>query len=371
MKRIFSYGNFDHLTRSWTRIRYTVARGLNPSKFLTISLSKSFHSVPGILTFYPMREGFHSSIDRIVRALKIWDFIGLNSKTRLLELAFPNPRIGIGLYSYLNAIKGFHVDIFHSSAQPVCPKIYQLLKRQNPKLKLIQTFYGFQPTDIFHYSGYYLAKKADVVTAVSKFTAKCLEKYYKVQAKVIYDGVDINLFKPMPHENKRPRILYVGHLLDSKRPEYIVQLSKIFPECDFIFKVGGVQGQYRSLLHQKFKNLKFILKPMFHPELAPVYANSDIFLFPSLVEGFPNAMLEAAACGLPLIVSEAPCFREFVQHSSNGYRCANFREFASYLRFLLDNPADRLKLGKNARKKAEQFSWERIIPKYEEIFDIE
>ena len=100
------------------------------------------------------------------------------------------------------------------------------------------------------------------------------------------------------------------------------------------------------------------------------YISSDIFAFPSRYEGFPNALGEAMAAGLPSIVCR-DCFSctQLIQDGVTGLIAEpNEEDIANKLKRLMDNVKLRESLGKNARKYAEKYDpkiiwdmWERIL----------
>jgi glycosyltransferase involved in cell wall biosynthesis len=98
-------------------------------------------------------------------------------------------------------------------------------------------------------------------------------------------------------------------------------------------------------------------------DLPALLNDADAFVLPSLYEGHPKALLEAMACGLPVIGSDVSGIRELIQHGENGLLCpptaVGIREA---LEVLMADAALRSRLGKNARKFAvENFSLQKIV----------
>ena len=99
-------------------------------------------------------------------------------------------------------------------------------------------------------------------------------------------------------------------------------------------------------------------------EMAAVYAKAHIVCLPSYREGLPKVLIEAAACGLPIITSDAPGCREVVRPSENGLLVPprDKEALAEAMRKLIENPALRLQMGIRSRHIAEQeFAEEKII----------
>jgi glycosyltransferase involved in cell wall biosynthesis len=98
------------------------------------------------------------------------------------------------------------------------------------------------------------------------------------------------------------------------------------------------------------------------------YQRADIFLFPSAWEGSPKVILEAAACGLPVIVRnnyEA----ETVVHGETGFQAGSDEELMSFVELLLANAELRRKLGRAGRLHSRRFDWDVIAAQWESIFE--
>ena len=119
------------------------------------------------------------------------------------------------------------------------------------------------------------------------------------------------------------------------------------------------------------KNVKFTgfieeaLKPLY-------YKAADIFCLPSVMksEVFPIVLLEASAASLPMIVSDLDTFKCIIENGYNGLftKREDEKDLADAVIYLLENKDIREKLGKNARKKVEDYSWERIAEETEKVY---
>ncbi len=108
--------------------------------------------------------------------------------------------------------------------------------------------------------------------------------------------------------------------------------------------------------------------------MAAVFAKAHIVCLPSYREGLPKVLIEAAACGLPIVTSDAPGCREVVRHSENGLLVPlrNSNALAKALQVLVESRELRQKMGLNSRQIAEEeFSEEHVISKtiavYQEV----
>ena len=108
--------------------------------------------------------------------------------------------------------------------------------------------------------------------------------------------------------------------------------------------------------------------------MAALLAQTDMAVLPSYREGTPRSLLEAAACGLPLITTDAPGCREIVQHDVNGLLVPvkDTAALAAALRRLCQEPATRQRMGHASRAKVlaefdERIVFEQTLAVYEEL----
>ena len=213
--------------------------------------------------------------------------------------------------------------------------------------------------------------KSDYVFSVSKYVAETVEREYSIKTPAIYVGVDTNTFVPneILRNGQKTQILYVGSFQERKRPYLILEAAKQFPDVDFILIGRGPLKEKLYNLKNKYyiNNVKIITRTLSTDELIRYYQKSDIFLFPSIHEGFPKVTLEAASCGLPAIVfnNYKP---ETVLDNKTGFIVKDFQEMLDKLEILIEDPDLRLKMGKNAREYAKNFDWDIIVRKWEKIF---
>lgn len=193
---------------------------------------------------------------------------------------------------------------------------------------------------------------------------------YGLESEVVPTGVDTKFFTPpqQPPANSRPQVLFVGSLRPFKQPHMLLEAAARFPNADFVLAGdGSFAAELRGRVErQNLTNVKF-LGHLYAQPLRDQYRQADIFLFPSLWEGSPKVLLEAAACGLPLIARKiyAP---ESVVDGKTGYLVSSDEELFVRLQDLLQHSELRLTFGAEARKHAEQFDWDGITRLWEKIF---
>jgi glycosyltransferase involved in cell wall biosynthesis len=97
--------------------------------------------------------------------------------------------------------------------------------------------------------------------------------------------------------------------------------------------------------------------------------SGDIFVYYSCHDNFPNAILEAMACGLPVITNKVGAVSEIIDNGVNGFIANNHQEYKEHLTALIANIDLRSLIGNNARKTIEaKFDWNIIAQKYIDIY---
>jgi glycosyltransferase involved in cell wall biosynthesis len=212
--------------------------------------------------------------------------------------------------------------------------------------------------------------RCDRLYSNSESVQKSLDREYGLQSEIIPTGVDTKFFVPAcaRPRNSRPRVLFVGSMRTYKQPHIVVDAAARFPQADFrIAGDGPLAVELRSrAATEKLQNVEF-LGLLTAGSLRVEYQSADIFLFPSNWEGSPKVILEAAACGLP-VVARRDYSPETVLHGVSGYQAASDESIFSHLEELLNNPTLRQELGRNGRRLSEKYDWDVITAQWEEAF---
>jgi UDP-glucose:(heptosyl)LPS alpha-1,3-glucosyltransferase len=136
-----------------------------------------------------------------------------------------------------------------------------------------------------------------------------------------------------------------------------------------IIVVGGGPIQvYRSLCQEKGVSDAFILTG-FTRDVRGFYGASDFFIFPTAYEAFPIVALEAAAAGLPLLVTRVNGLEDFVEEGINGFFVQREpRSIANAIIALINNP-DKLKhMGIEAQRRAQALRVENMVDAYRQLY---
>jgi glycosyltransferase involved in cell wall biosynthesis len=144
------------------------------------------------------------------------------------------------------------------------------------------------------------------------------------------------------------------------------------PDLRLLLAGGGPE---REALERQSAQLGIADHVLFHPpvpNVASLLRSIDIFVHPSLSEGFPNAVMEAMASGCCVVASDAGGCAELVTHERTGllFRNNDLGALTSQLRRAMGNHGLRRSLGEAAaRHIREHFSLERMVRRMEEIYE--
>ena len=236
-------------------------------------------------------------------------------------------------------------------------------------------------------------RHADRIIAISESTKKDITDFYEVNPDrivVIYLGVE-EIYRPLndmdrinkirqKYNVKSDYILFVGVLQPRKN---ISRLIKAFnsllrrKEKDYQLVIVGKKGWLYKEIFQTVKELRLEDKVIFTGyvprEEIPILMNgAKLFVFPSLYEGFGIPLLEAMACGTPVIASKVSSIPEIVGDAGCLFDPYNEKEITEVMFDVLSKEGLRKEMSKNGLERAKLFSWEKAaretLSVYEEVY---
>jgi glycosyltransferase involved in cell wall biosynthesis len=212
--------------------------------------------------------------------------------------------------------------------------------------------------------------RCDHLYSNSRAVQASLKREYDLPSEVVPTGVDTRFFVPDSTRapNQRVRVLFAGSLRRFKQPQLLLDAAARFPRADFMIAGAGPMASLlsRRIASEGLRNAH-LLGPLDAEQLKRQYQLADIFFFPSAWEGSPKVVLEAAACGLPVIVrgTYAP---ETVVHGVTGYQASCDQELFSYLSTLIANADLRSALAAAGRRHSQLFDWDLITARWAQEF---
>ena len=212
--------------------------------------------------------------------------------------------------------------------------------------------------------------RCDYLFSNSQSVQQSLQREYNLSSEVVPTGVNTGFFTPVWDRpaNPRPRVLFVGSLRPFKQPQLLLNAAARFPEADFSLVGEGLMAdELKARMEREQLTNVTLTGSLGAEQLREQYQKADIFLFPSAWEGSPKVLLEAAACGLP-VIARKNYQPETVVHRQTGYLAGSDDEVFARLEELLSHPDQRRKLGEAGRKHSERFDWDPITRRWEEVF---
>lgn len=211
---------------------------------------------------------------------------------------------------------------------------------------------------------------ADRICANSDYVARTVARRFGVDSEIVYDGVDHRSFFAPDHRDHEGAlvVLYAGSFQARKRVDLVIQQASRRPDVNFrLAGQGETERSCRALCQQYgCKNVVF-LGHLDSAKLGKEMRNADIFLFPSVLEGHPQVLLQAAACGLPAIAMS--CYQpEYVLNGQTGFLVASDAELRERLDLLIANAALRCSMSHAAVWHSKKFNWDRIADQWSVIF---
>jgi glycosyltransferase involved in cell wall biosynthesis len=213
--------------------------------------------------------------------------------------------------------------------------------------------------------------RSDLLFSNSSAVKASLEKEYRLPSEVVPTGVDTKFYTPAWERaaNPRVRVLFVGALRPFKGPQLLLRAAAQHRAADFVIVGEGIMAAELEarVREEGLTNVEFArgLRPS---ALREQYRKADIFLFPSRWEGSPKVILEAAACGLP-VIARKDYQPETAVDGQTGYLGASEDELLGHLAGLIADPGLRRSMGRASRAHSERFDWDLITRRWEEIFE--
>ena len=217
------------------------------------------------------------------------------------------------------------------------------------------------------------AREASVIVTCCQANADYIQGVIQGAGRVelIYHGVDLRMFRPAleRRDHSEPLIVSVGRLVEKKGFDDLLSACSLLAATGRKFRceIYG-EGPWRRDLEALRDGLGLgeIVKfsgERTQRELVPIYQRADVFALTPRVtddsdrDGVPNVLVEAMACGIPIVSTLVGGIPELVSHDTNGLlaKSNDAGAIAACLEFLLDHPEERKRLGAAAADRAARF----------------
>lgn len=273
------------------------------------------------------------------------------------------------------------------------PRYGKIVKSAGKKLCL--TIHNARPigidpiSDIFgqiydDYFGKRLMQMCNGIIGVSKDALDTtIPKDYKEKGgntAVIYNGVDSKKFSPKKKSNEwkekisndKKIIMTNARLVPQKGVKYLIEaMPRIKNARLVVFGRGVLREELEKRANEVGADVLFINEGISDESLVELYATADVFVLPSLFEPCPLVLLEAMACGKPIVATKIGGNPELIENKKSGLlvSAGNSNEIASAVNELLANEKFAKRLGANARTLAvKRFTWEKTAREVERFY---
>lgn len=221
-------------------------------------------------------------------------------------------------------------------------------------------------------------KGATRIIAVSKATKKDLVKRIGIEPEkvtVIYEGYDQKLFKPIRGDilvnSLKPYYLFVGTVQPRKNLERVIKAFAKIKDKKLV--IAGSKGWLADQIYKLPKKLGIEDKVKFlgyvpDEKLPALYSAAEALVFPSLFEGFGLPILEAQACGCPVLTSKISSMPEVAGKGALLVNPYDVNEITNAMIEVMDQSV-RNKLIKNGFENVKRFSWEKCAAQTLEVFE--
>ncbi|MCX5992169.1 MAG: glycosyltransferase family 4 protein [Chloroflexi bacterium] len=343
-------------------------RGRLPPKPLRILYPLNLYEVVSVLL-----GGFPEPFTFSMRAhRKLWWL----SRHKKFDVIHDNQCLGYGLL----LMKQFGIPIVSTIHHPVT--VDREIDVRNArgwwqKFKMIR-WYSFLPMQRI------VSRRMDRIVAVSESSAEDTARSFKIpreKFRVVYNGIDINLFDGDGSTCKKPNsLIVVGGYSPLKGLAHLLGAIKLLSnemELNLTVVGGPPDGKYSSGLVRDYglQDRVTFTGRISHEDLVRCYSAAEVAVVPSLYEGFGFPAAEAMSCGVPVISTTAGALPEVVGPDGEAgilVPPGNADALASAIRRLMSDNDLRRRMGAAARRRIEtHFTWEeaakRTVAVYEEL----
>ena len=280
----------------------------------------------------------------------------------------------------------------HTPIAAMCTRIACQSFREKG-LKVIYTAHGFhfyKGAPLKNWLVYYPVEKlcsyfTDVLITINQEDYALAQKKMRARRIEYVPGVGIDVAKfrdaEVDRDEKRRELgipedalllVSVGELNENKNHQIVIRAMAELKDPKIHYAIAG-RGDSKDMLLKLAEELG--VGAQFHllgyrRDIAQLYKSADICVFPSIREGLPVALMEAMACGLPLVSSDNRGSKDCASHRDNGLLCRadSVEEFAAAIRMLKYDTSQRNRMGSKNRERAEVYDVKHINKRMKSIY---
>lgn len=263
-------------------------------------------------------------------------------------------------------------------------------KKGTKVIYMAHGFHFYSGAPILNWVLYYpvekfLSRFTDGLITINKEDYRRAQRFHAGKT-VLIPGVGIDLDKFQKQEPTRQKIrdkfgipedkiilMSVGELTKRKNHIVVIEALACLKEYDILYVICG-DGPLKAQLRAKAEELgvRDRLKLLgFRKDIAELHKAADIFVFPSLQEGLPVAVMEAMASGLPLVASKIRGNEDLISNNQGGYliKPRDSEQIAKAIERMILNPKKREKMEKHNFEIIKNYGQKTVLQKMNEFFD--
>lgn len=189
---------------------------------------------------------------------------------------------------------------------------------------------------------------------------------------LVHNGVDCEQFSPIKEQADPLEVLYVGRLVETKGVQKLVDaFSQIDVNANLrIVGKGPLQEDLKQQVHELgIEDQVTFAGRVPNDELPAIYARSSVFVLPSSREGLPRTLLEALACGTPVVTSDLPQLESLIEGVGMTVPEEDVGGLAEALEQILSDPELRARFSEAGRQKiVEEYSWAETVRETTKVY---
>ena len=208
-------------------------------------------------------------------------------------------------------------------------------------------------------------RRSDLVLCLnSEEQAYMMKQKWVDESKIMIhtNGVPQQFFISRDHPPHARRLLFVGQWQEMKGTKYLIEAFKLlardFDDLELscvgtLTEDNKVLSSFPETLRSRIQNRSNVT----HAELSDIYKNADIFILPTLSEGFSQALLEEMAAGTPIVTTPVGASQELLRNGVNAFIVSKRDSvaLADSIRRLIENRELRQQMGREAQNTASQY----------------
>lgn len=260
--------------------------------------------------------------------------------------------VSVSVARFLRESDGF--DVIHAHSHLYFSTNLAALKRRFGETPLAITNHGLYsqnaPEWLFDLylrtGGRWTFNRADVVFCYTEADKERVQSFnVDSPIEVVANGVDTERFTPDGPasdlvDRDRPVVLFVGRLVDGKRPEDAIRaVSRLATKMRVQLYIVGDGPKREELEAMAGEHVEF-LGHVSYDEMPAIYRSADALILPSRAEGLPRTILEAMASGVPVVVSDLDQVSQVVDGAGETVPVGDVPGFASRLETVLNGEYD-------------------------------